>query len=353
MADRDLFLLACPGADKFARKLLGHLKRHSRRVKMIDASFPTFKNGETKCILNETVRGADMFIVQDVANRECGSVNDALMSLFVAIDSCNHASVDEINVVIPTFPYARQHKKTQREGLTASMICHMLEGMGVDRIITLDIHSREIQNSFSSTIMENLHASAQIVRTMKKKNIDLSNLVVVAPDSGAIERNKFFAINLHRPLCMIYKERDYSKISTSSEDSNIKSMRLVGDVDHSDILIVDDMIDTGGTILHAAKFLKETGVNDIYIACSLPFFNDPAIDDFQKAKNDGVIKAVIGTNAVYNPRLWERDWFYKADVTELLADVMLRINDQVTLSDIVDGTDEMRQIMMQPDPSEC
>jgi ribose-phosphate pyrophosphokinase len=343
--NRELNLISCPGAKKFSDALYKALKKKNNNTKLVKAEFPVFKNSETKCVLNEPVRGADVFIIQDVANIATGSVNDNIVSLLAAIDTANHASAEEVNLVLPTFPYSRQHKKTKREGLTAALWCHIFENMGVKRIITLDIHSREIQNAFSKTIMENLHASVQLVKTMKDDNVDFKNLVVVAPDSGAIDRNKYFSTNLHVPLAMLYKERDYSKITVSANDNNITSMKLIGEIDHSDILIADDLLDSGGTTLKAASFLKEKGANNIYIAISLPFFNDPAIEDFTKAYEAGIITKVYGTNAVHHPRLWKQPWFKKTNVVDLFSEVIWRTNERIGLSDLLEGSDEIREML--------
>jgi ribose-phosphate pyrophosphokinase len=342
---KELNLIGCPGAKKFTDALYKILKRKNKNAKLIRTEFPVFKNSETKCVILDPVRGSDVFIVQDVANIATGSINDNIVALLTAIDAANHASVEEINLILPTFPYSRQHKKTKREGLTAALWCHIFENMGVSRVITLDIHSREIQNAFSQTIMENLHASVQTIKAMKEDTIDFKNLTVVSPDSGAIDRNKFFAINLHIPLTMLYKERNYNKITTSATDSNIIDMKLIGDIDHNDILITDDMLDVGSTTLKASYFLKEKGAQKIYIAISLPFFNDPAIDDFTKAFNDGIITKVYGTNAVYHPRLWKQPWFRKVSINELFAEVIYRTNEKISMSDILEGGDEIQTIL--------
>jgi ribose-phosphate pyrophosphokinase len=341
----DLKIISCPGAKQFSSQIVKFLKKRNPKTRLVECDFPVFKNGETKTIIKEPIRGSDVYIIQDIANTKTGNIHDNIFQLFTAIDSCMHASCEEINVIIPTFPYARQHKKSQREGLTASLMCHILESMGVKRVITLDIHSREIQNSFSKTIMENLHASSQTIKEMIKKGIIPNNFVVVSPDEGSISRNTFFANALHVPLAMMYKERDYLKISKSSKDNNITSLKLIGDIDHNNILICDDMIDTGSTILKASKYLKSKGANDIYIVCSLPFFNDPAISDFEEAVDTGVIKGVFGTNAVYNPELWEKSWFYKVNVAELFADVIFRINEKISLSELLDSTEEIDSLL--------
>jgi ribose-phosphate pyrophosphokinase len=179
---------------------------------------------------------------------------------------------------------------------------------------------------------------------MLKAKVPLKTMTVVAPDTGSISRNTFFANSLGIPLAMIYKERDYSKISTSASNNNIISTKLIGEIDHNDLMICDDMIDTGGTILKAARFLKEIAHSDSYIVCSLPFFNDPAIPEFDKAFEEGSIKGVFGTNAVYNPELWKRPWFFKVNVADLFADVIFRINEKISLSELLDGIEEINNL---------
>ena len=344
MINNNLNIIACPGAKQFSQKIIKFLKKRNPSTCLIDCDFPIFKNGETKTVIKKPIRGNDIFIIQDIANKKTGTINDNIVQLLTAIDSCSHASCEEINIILTSFPYARQHKKTQREGLTASLWCHIFENMGVKRIITLDIHSKEIQNSFSKTIMENLHASFQIIREMVKEKISFENFIVVSPDEGSISRNSFFANSLHVPLAMMYKERDFSKISKSANDSNITSLKLIGNINQNNVLICDDMIDTGSTILKASKYLKEKGAENIYIACSLPFFNDPAIQDFDKAYKDCIITEVFGTNAVYNPDLWTRPWFKKVDVSELFADTIFRINERISISELLDGSEEINSL---------
>lgn len=346
MNNTDVKIIACPGAYQFSTQVIKFLKRKNSHVRLVNCDFITYKNGEIKTLIKEPIRGSDVYIIQDVTNTDTGSINDNMMALLTAVDTCSHASCNEINVILPYFPYSRQHKKTQREGLTAALICHILEGLGIKRIITLDIHSREIQNSFTKTIMENLHGSYYIIQEMIKRKVPIENLTIVAPDVGSISRNTFFANSLHRPLAMMYKERDFSKVSKSSSDNNITSLKLIGTVDKNNVLMCDDMIDTGSTILMASKYLKQKGVEDIYIVCSLPLFNGTALDDFDKAYNEGTIKGIFGTNAVFNSKLWDKPWFYRVNVSELFADIIYRINERISLSELLDSKEEIENLLI-------
>ncbi|MBQ3671607.1 MAG: ribose-phosphate diphosphokinase [Treponema sp.] len=318
----------------------------------VETLFTWFANGEVKAELLEPVRGKDIYIFQDVENHEpiemnkgkntvTFSVNDHVMTLLVTIDAVQQAGAKSITLVVPAFPYSRQHKKKSREGLTASLLSHIYEMKGVTRVITLDIHSREIVNAFNTTYLDNLHASYQIIRELTKV-VNLSgpnkeDLVVVSPDTGAIDRNKFYASGLKVPLAMIYKERDYSMVTQDANHTNIKSVKLLGDVKGKVAFLADDMLGTGGTLLKAMEFLHEQGATKVIAAISLPFFTGNAIELFDKAYKDGLFYRVIGTNAVYHSNLKDKEWFISTNVTGLFANVITRIHHDQSLSDLLDN----------------
>ncbi|MDR1635762.1 MAG: ribose-phosphate diphosphokinase, partial [Treponema sp.] len=266
----NLAIIACPGGEVFADEVVSHLRKGYRRnleataadmarrygmdngevIRRINfinqavssyhvpgnpgevrvprfkvpSRFTIFANGEVKAEILESVRGRDIYIFQDVENRypvdfngggekRILTVNDHLMAMLVTVDAAKQAGADRVTAVLPIYPYARQHKSKGREGLTASRVGKILEYLGVNRIITLDIHSRDIGNSFDRMRLENLHASYQIIRTLSRMDGVLSDdFVVVSPDTGAVDRNKFYATALKKPLALIYKERDYSRI---------------------------------------------------------------------------------------------------------------------------------------------
>ena len=317
----------------------------------VNSKFTWFMNGEFKTEILETIRGKDVFIFQDVENhrqislnndqnKRVLSVNDHIMCLLVTIDAVRHAGARRISLVLPVYPYSRQHKKKGREGLTASLLAHVYENLGVSQIITLDIHSREIENSFSSARIENLHASYQIIRELSKI-VDFSDsnsgFVVVAPDTGAVDRNKFYANGLKKPLAMLYKERDYSIVSQSGRSSNIKSIKLLGDVSGKVAFMADDMLDTGGTLLKAMKFLKEQGATKVIAAISLPFFTGDAIRLFDDAYEKGHFYRIIGTNAVFHDELLQKEWYINTSVSGLFAQVISRLHHNQSLSDLLDN----------------
>lgn len=316
----------------------------------INVKYTKFANGEEKAEIIDPVRGLNIYLIHDISNcapikvagQEDGkpiSINDHLMFLFTTVNALKLAGAASVTLVLPTYPYSRQHKKSGREALTAGMFARFCEVLGVDRIITLDIHSREIENAFTTCHLENLHGSYQTLMALRKL-IDFSDpdIVVVSPDTGAVSRNKFYAQGLHRPLAMLYKERDYSVVSKDAKNTNIKSINLLGDVKGKTVLMADDMIATGGTMIIAMRELMNRGAKKIICMVSLPFFNGNAIENFDNAYKEGVFWRIIGTNAVYQGKeLLEKEWFVQADVTELFARVISRLHHGRSISPLLDN----------------
>lgn len=211
--------------------------------------------------------------------------------------------------------------------------------LDVERIITLDIHSREIENSFMKTHLENLHGSYQTLIALSRL-VDLNDpdIVIVSPDTGAISRNKFYAQSLHRPLAVLYKERDYSIVSTDANHTNIKNINLLGDVKGKTVLMADDMIATGGTMITAMRELMNKGAKQIICMISLPFFNGGGIENFDKAYKEGVFYRIIGTNSVtHGHDLLDKPWFVQADISELFARTISRLHHGRPISPLLDN----------------
>lgn len=201
---------------------------------------------------------------------------------------------------------------------------------GADRVITLDIHAEAIQGFFNKARLEDLHASNTLLKYIEK-HIPTDNLIVAAADVGGADKARFYSKKLHSDLVIVDKARDYSKASA------VESMRLVGNVRNKNILIPDDMISTAGTVVNAAKLLKHHSAKDIYIACSLPFFNYPAIDRITEAYRAGDIKLVLGTDAVFwgNDFSKKNPWYVEISIAPLFAQVMYNINTKQSVSELL------------------
>jgi ribose-phosphate pyrophosphokinase len=386
-----LAVLACPGAVSFAGEVISHLKkcyRHKfagaaaelarryglskeeviRQVSFIhdsaclsntsgvftsprfkvEVKFSLFANGEIKAEILDSVRGKDVYIIEDVENRhpfmfsdgvrQSLSINDHLMAVFVTVDAVKQGGARRVTLVIPNYPYSRQHKRKGREGLTASRIGVILEALGVDRVLTLDIHSREISNAFRQMGFENLHASYQIIRQLAAMPAIMEgNFVVVSPDTGAVDRNKFYATSFKKPLALLYKERDYSRVSRDALENNIAEIKLLGNVRDKDVFMADDILGTGGTLLKAMAFLKEQGAKKVIAAISLPLFSGEAIRYFDGAYRDGLFYRIIGTNAVYHEELLSREWYVSVNVSKLFARTISRLYQELSVSSLLDN----------------
>jgi ribose-phosphate pyrophosphokinase len=407
----NLAIIACPGGEVFADEVIGHLRqkyRHkwkqtieelSSRYQMsveqaalqvelvnkiiargispqngvdkqfgkpfkVPVKFSLFPNGEIKSEILESIRGKDVYIFQDVENKYTVnfsggdvnnlSINDHLMTIFVTVDAARQAGAERITLVIPNYPYARQHKAKGREGLTASRIGKIFESLGVNHIITLDIHSRDIMNAFGKMRLENLHASYQIIQTLTKMNDILNDdFVVVSPDTGAVDRNKFYASTLKKPLALLYKERDYSKLTKDASSSNISQIRLLGNVKDKTVFMADDMLGTGGTLIKGMKILKDNGARRIICAISLPLFSGNAISHFDEAYDEGLFYRIIGTNAVYQEEVVKRQWYIDVNISRLFAHVISRLHQNQSVSSLLDNARIINKLLSQiitPEP---
>jgi ribose-phosphate pyrophosphokinase len=405
----NLAVVACPGGEVFADEVVSHLRKGYRRnleniasdmakrygmehaevIRQINfindtvssrytpgkageirvprfkvpSRFTIFANGEVKAEILESIRGRDIYIFQDVENhypvnfnegseKKILSVNDHLMTVMVTVDAAKQAGADQVTVVLPNYPYARQHKAKGREGLTASRVGKMLEYLGVNRIISLDIHSRDIGNSFDRMRLENLHASYQIIRTLSRMDGVLNDdFVVVSPDTGAVDRNKFYANALKKPLALLYKERDYSRVSKDASDSNIAEIRLLGNVQDKTVFMADDMLGTGGTLLKGMETLKEHGAGRVICSISLPLFSGSAISYFDDAYKQGLFYRIIGTNAVYQEEVLKREWYVSVNISRLFAQTISRLHQQQSLSSLLDNRDIIGKLLSADPPS--
>ncbi len=328
-----LAFISCNGALSLAERIEEELRGIYNKERMmsdfniVQTQELRFANGEIKTIINDTVRGSDLYILQLMDDPlSSQSVNDNFIALVSAIDAAYQSDAEHITALIPQFPYSRQERRKGREGITAKLIARFLEQAGAERIVTIDVHAEAVAGFFDRKF-ENLHASRLIIDHFLTK-YQLKDFMVVAPDVGSANRSRFFASTMGCDLAIIDKVRNYSKAST------IEDMTLVGNCDKRDIFMADDMIATGGTILNACKLLKDNGAQDIFLAATFAFLNGTAVDKFDKAYSDGVIKKVIGTDAVFRGAdfINEHPWYDEISIAGLFAQTIFNINKKRSLS---------------------
>ena len=244
-------------------------------VPLSKAEVTTFSDGEIAVNIQESVRGADVFIIQST----CEPVNNHLMEMLILIDACKRASAGRITAVMPYYGYARQDRKAKaRDPITAKLVANIIEAAGVDRVLTMDLHANQIQGYFDIPV-DHLVGGPILVKHFEKMNIQ--DLVIVSPDHGSVARARKFAEYLDAPIAIVDKRRP--------KDNESEVMNIIGDVDGKNLIILDDMIDTAGTLCNAADGLKAYGAKDIYACCTHPVLSGPAIERIQNSS----IKEVI------------------------------------------------------------
>jgi len=251
-------------------------------IPLTDPQVKRFANGETICEIQDSVRGSDVFIVQST----CTPANDTLMELLIMIDALKRASCKSITAVIPHYGYSRQDRKASpRTPITAKLVADLITTAGASRVITMDLHTGQIQGFFNIPF-DNIYASPVFVNALPDL-IDTSNLICISPDSGGVERVRHYAKKMGKELAMIDKRR--------TAHNQAKAMSVIGDVEGKDCIIIDDMIDTAGTLLEAIKALKAKGAKKVYTCATHAIFSDPAIDRIQNC-ND--LDMVIVTDTI-------------------------------------------------------
>ncbi|MBA3063841.1 ribose-phosphate diphosphokinase [Candidatus Woesearchaeota archaeon] len=330
-----LSIIACESGRPFAKKIVNEIIKKKGDIKFISSNEIKFADSERKTVIKESIRGADVYIIQDVRNSANEySVDENLRALKTAIDAAWRSDVSYITAVIPVFPYARQDKQEGREGITAAAVAREIEDVNADHVITLDVHNEAIAGFFRKAKFENLHASKNIIDYIKKNkdDFDLKNLVVMSPDVGGARRAKHYAKMLGVNLILAYKDRNYNA------PNSIESIQIVGEVKGKDVLIVDDMIDTAETLINVVKKAKEKGAKKVYVACSLALFNGPAIERIKKAYEERYLIAVIGTDAVYHGEDFQEKnpWYKEVSVASYFAEVIILLNQHKSISKLLE-----------------
>jgi ribose-phosphate pyrophosphokinase len=283
-------------------------------IKLADVEIGRFSDNEVKVIINESVRGADCFVVQPT----CSPANDNLMELLIMVDALMRASADRITAVIPYYGYARQDRKTRgREPVTAKLVANLLTTAKVSRILAVDLHAGQLQGFFDLPV-DHLSSVPLIADYFKGKG--LTDIVAISPDHGGILRTRELAERLHVPIGIVDKRRPAPNAS--------EVMNIVGEVDGKTVVMVDDLIDTAGTVTLAAKALIARGAKEVYAACTHAVLSGPAV----RRLNDSPIKETIVTDTVPLGDKAEGGRFTVLSVAPLLGEAILRIHQDLSVS---------------------
>lgn len=324
---------------------------------LIDCNWPRFGTGEGKAVLKDSVRGMDVYILTDVCNHSLTftvngfmhhmSPDDIYMDLkriIAAIEGKAH----RITVIMPFLYESRQHKRSMRESLDCAMALSELKDMGVDDVITFDAHDPKVQNSIPLCGFDNFTPPYEFISALihyeKDLIIDKDHLIVISPDEGALDRAVYFAGVLGVDTGMFYKRRDYTKVINGKNP--IVAHEFLGDnIDGKDVIIIDDMISSGGSMIDTAKQLKAMNAKRVYICCSFGLFTE-GISLFDKAYDECAFEKIICTNLCYHdPEINSRPYFIEANMSEFLATVIDYMNHSIAMSKVHTNTEKIQDVL--------
>ena len=296
-------------------------------VPLTDGGLGQFANGEFHCKFGESVRGSDVFIVQCHGDFEGRSVNDAIMEHLIMVDAARRASAKRITAVMPFYGYGRQDRKAEgREPITARLVADLFKAAGASRLVSVDLHSGQIQGFFNGPV-DHLTAMPVLVGRLREMEQDL---VVVSPDAGRVKVAERYSQQLHADLAIVHKRREKGQKNVA------EAKDVVGEVDGRTCVLIDDMIDTAGTICQAAELLAERGASSVCAAATHGVFSGPAID---RLKNS-VLEKVIVTDTLPMPDEKRFDKLEVLSVSEVIADAIRAVFEESSVSRIFDGQNQ-------------
>ncbi len=369
-----LGIIALPGCEELAAKIDHYLKtwRYERNSEhkdtlafagyekdtyIVDINFPRFGTGESKAALKQTVRGYDIFIICDCFNygvtyKMYGmdvpmSPDDHFANIKRAI-SAIEGKAKRISVIMPMLYEGRQHKRSSRESLDCAMMLQELYNMGVENIITFDAHDARVMNAIPLCGFESVSPAYQMIKSMVRNVEDLSldkdNLMIISPDEGGMSRCIFYSTVLGVELGMFYKRRDYSRIVDGRNP--IIAHEFLGDnVAGKDVIIVDDMISSGESMIEVATKLKELKANRIYVFSAFGLFCN-GLEGFDKAYEEGLIYRVFTTNLIYRrPELKDREWYVEVDLSKYISYMIDTLNHDTSIGELLDPADKINALL--------
>ena len=325
---------------------------------VIASDVPRFGSGEAKGVIKESVRGDDIYLMVDVCNYSltyslCGyenrmSPDDHYQDLKRVVAAIG-GKARRVNVIMPFLYESRQHKRTARESLDCAIALQELEAMGVDNIITFDAHDPRVQNAVPLHGFETVQVSYQFIKNILRHaesdmQVDSDHLMVISPDEGGMGRAIYMANNLGVDMGMFYKRRDYSTI-IDGRNPIVAHEFLGSEVAGKDMIILDDMISSGDSMIECAKLLKKKGAKNIYLCATFGLFTN-GLDKFDKAHQEGCFTRLVTTNLVYQtPELLEKPYYISCDMSKYIALIIDTLNHDASISSLLNPTDRIQKVL--------
>lgn len=369
-----LGIVALPGCEELANKIDNYLIRwrfqrnsehkdtlafagYEKSTYLINMDFPRFGTGEGKAALNQTVRGYDIYILADVFNY---GVTYKMYGMTVPMSPDEHfanlkraisaieGKAKRVSVIMPMLYEGRQHKRSSRESLDCAMMLQELHSMGVENFITFDAHDPRVMNAIPLCGFESISPAYQMIKAavnnVDNLKINKDNIMIISPDEGGMSRCIYYSTVLGVELGMFYKRRDFSRIVDGRNP--IIAHEFLGDnVEGKDVIIVDDMISSGESMIEVATKLKELKAARIYIFSAFGLFCN-GFDAFDKAFQEGIIDRVFTTNLIYGtPELLSKDWYVRVDMSKYLSYIIDTLNHDTSISDLLDPAEKINTLL--------
>ena len=359
----DLRLIACPGAEELTNLIDKHLVRWASEAGyqtdsfIIESACPRFQSGDAKGLVKESVRGDDIFIVVDPGNYSVTyklfnyenhmSPDDHFQDLKRIISAAT-GKAKRINVIMPFMYESRQHKRSSRESLDCALALQELVRMGVENIITFDAHDPRVQNAIPLSGFETVSPTYQFIkgllRNVKDLQIDADHMMAISPDEGGTNRAVYLANVLGLDMGMFYKRRDYTKI-VDGRNPIVAHEFLGSSVEGKDVIIIDDMISSGDSIIDVATELKQRKANRIFAAATFGLFTN-GMEKFDKAYEDGIIHGILTTNLIYQtPELLSKPYYINCDMSKYIALIIDTLNHDGSLSSILSPNERIQHVL--------
>lgn len=331
---------------------------YQRDTYKVNVSLPRFGSGEAKGVVNESVRGFDLYIITDVFNYSCTynmygmevpmSPDDHYADLKRVISAIS-GKAKRITILMPMLYEGRQHKRSSRESLDCALALQELVNLGVDNIMTFDAHDKRVQNAIPNGSFENIMPTYQMIKSLVNSVEDLhvnkDHLMVISPDEGALHRCIYFATQLGVNLGMFYKRRDYTRV-VNGRNPIVEHQYLGDSVEGKDIIIVDDMISSGESMLEVCSKLKGLKAGRIFVCTTFGLFCN-GLEVFDEAYKNGTFYRVFTTNGVYQtPELLRRDWYESVDLSKYTAYFLDTLNHDMSVSSLLDCSDKIDKILI-------
>ena len=357
----DLSIIGMKGCEDFVSQVDYYLKDWRRHggddSYIVEASCPRFGSGEAKGLIKESMRGHDVYIISDVFNygvtykmygREVPMSPDDHYADLKRVLGAIAGKARRVSVIMPMLYEGRQHKRTARESLDCALMLQELEAMGVTNIITFDAHDPRVQNAIPLCGFDNVQPTYQMIKALVKAVpdviVDKDHLMMISPDEGAMSRCTYYSSVLGVDIGMFYKRRNYSIIVDGKNP--IEAHEYLGsDLDGKDIIIVDDMIASGESLIDVAAKIKERGAKRIFAFTTFGLFTN-GFDKFDKAYKDGMIDRIFTTNLIYrNPEIYNKEWFVDVNMCKYVAYIIDTLNHDATISNLLNPVQRIHNLM--------